>query len=451
VEPLSISEHISRFVVNTEYPNIDVGVHAEAFSVLKLSLMDWCAVALAGIDEPVSTIVREHALSDGGDKACHVFGSTLRLPPRSAAMVNGSTSHALDYDDTHFLHVGHTSVVVFSAALAIAEKQSLPGKAFMDAALIGSEVSCYLGNWLGRSHYEAGFHQTATAGIFGAVAAASRLLALNEKQTRHALGIAATRAAGLTSQFGTMSKPYHAGMAASVGVEAAQLAGRGFIANADGIDCMRGFADTHAADKNDSDHPFSLLGEHYVFADVQHKLHACCHGLHASIEALEQLKTENNLEPTDVNHINIETNPRWLAVCNRPSPSTGLESKFSYRHLASLVFSTYNTAALSTYSDAVCNNPTLARLRDSTEVVSNNQLTDTATRVALNLTDGSTLSAEYDLAYRLPLDIRQQKLLAKCEALLGKQKCNSLWNSVSQIDKGSTKEFAESIMFSTPH
>nr|WP_271983307.1 MmgE/PrpD family protein [Granulosicoccus sp.] len=449
MEPLSISEHISRFVVNTVYPNVDKGVHVEAYSILKLSLMDWSAVALAGADEPVSTIIREQALSDGGIEACHVFGSTQRLPPRSAAMVNGSTSHALDYDDTHFLHVGHTSVVVFAAALAVAEKRSLPGKAFMDAAMIGSEVCCYVGNWLGRSHYEAGFHQTATAGVFGAVAAASRLLALNEEQTRHALGIAATRAAGLTSQFGTMSKPYHAGMAASVGVEVAQLASRGFLANAKGIECMRGFADTHAADKNDSDHPFNLLGEHYVFADVQHKLHACCHGLHASIEALKQLKTENKLDPTDITGIKIETNPRWLAVCHRLSPSTGLESKFSYRHLASLVFSNYNTAALSTYSDAACNDPDLTRLRESTEVVSNTQLTDTATRVAVNLNDGSILSAEYDLAHRLPLDIRQDKLLAKCEALLGKQKCNSLWNSVSQIESGSAKEFAESIMSSS--
>ncbi|MFT5048050.1 MAG: 2-methylcitrate dehydratase PrpD [Porticoccaceae bacterium] len=448
MEPLSISEHIARFVVHTEYSNTDEGAPAEAFAILKLSLMDWCAVALAGIDEPVSTIVREQALADGGDEACHVFGSSQRLPARSAAMVNGTTSHALDYDDTHFLHVGHTSVVVFAAAMAVAEKQSLPGKAFMEAALIGSEVCCYVGNWLGRSHYEAGFHQTATAGVFGAVAAASRLLALDENQTRHALGIAATRAAGLTSQFGTMSKPYHAGMAASVGVEAAQLASRGFIANADGIDGTRGFAETHAADQRDSDHPLSLLGAHYVFPEVQHKLHACCHGLHASIEALDQLKIDNNVTSIDIKRICIETNPRWLAVCNKPSPSTGLESKFSYRHLASLVFSDYNTAALATYNDTVCNDPALAKLRDSTEVVSNMQMSDTATRVSVHLRDNSIISAEYDLAHRLPLDIRQQKLLAKCAALLGKQECNSLWDLVSQIETGSAQEFAQSIM---PH
>lgn len=446
MEPLGLSEHIAQFVVNTKYSNTDEGSHAEAFSVLKLSLMDWCAVALAGIDEPVSAIVREQALSDGGNETCHVFGSSQRLPPRAAAMVNGTTSHALDYDDTHFVHVGHTSVVVFAASMAIAQKEFSTGKAFIEAALIGSEVCCYVGNWLGRSHYEAGFHQTATAGIFGAVAAASRLLSLDATQTRHALGIAATRAAGLTSQFGTMSKPYHAGMAASLGVEAAQLASRGFIANADGIDGPRGFAETHAATQNDSEHPLSLLGKRYVFADVQHKLHACCHGLHASIEALEQVKNNNHLKATDIKRISIETNPRWLAVCNKPSPSTGLESKFSYRHLTSLVFSDYNTAALSTYSDSVCNDPALIRLRDITEVRPNTQLSDTATRVSVNLNDDSIISAEYDLAHRLPLDIRQQKLLTKCDALLGERECNNLWGLVSQIETHGVQEFVHSIM-----
>ena len=445
MDPSGLSEHIAQFVVNSDFSTHDNVSRNEAYSVLKLSLMDWCCVALAGIDEPVSRIVREQALFNGGRNSCFVFGTSEALPVSAAAMVNGTTSHALDYDDTHFLHVGHTSVVVFSAALAVAEQQALSAKAFMEASLIGSEVCCYVGNWLGRSHYEAGFHQTATAGVFGAVAAASRLLSLNTTQTRHALGLAATRAAGLTSQFGTMSKPYHAGMAASVGVEAAQLASRGFLANADGIDCLRGFATTHAADQNDSKPPLSMLGQHYVFADVQHKLHACCHGLHASIEALKQLKAEHTLAASDIAQISIETNPRWLAVCNKPSPSTGLESKFSYRHLASLVFSSYNTAALSTYSDTSCSDASLLRRRDLTRVDANPQLSDTATRVSIQLINKEVLSMSFDLADRLELKTRQQKLLEKCTALLGADSCNELWTQISQIENLSSQQFAEAI------
>lgn len=440
-----LSETIAQFVVNADFSIADNVSQVEANSVLKLSLMDWCSVSLAGINEPVSRIVREQALEDGGISSCHVFGSTYSLPAKSAAMVNGTTSHALDYDDTHFLHVGHTSVVVFSAAMAIAEHRSLSGKAFLEAALIGSEVCCYLGNWLGRSHYEAGFHQTATAGVFGAVAAAARLLSLDTQQTRHALGIAATRAAGLTSQFGTMSKPYHAGMAASVGVEAAQLAFRGFIANAEGIETARGFADTHFADKNDANPPMSALGKNYVFADVQHKLHACCHGIHASIEALQQLKTKHNLLADNIAAIRIETNPRWLAVCNKPTPTTGLESKFSYRQLASLVFSNYNTAALTTYSDSSCQDASLLNIRELTSVEANPQLADTATRVSVRLNDNSVHSTQFDLADRLPIEIRQQKVLGKCQALLGEKDCQRLWTHISHIETNTISEFAKSV------
>ena len=446
MDPLSISDHIARFVVTKQFPDHTEGAHAEAFSVLKLSLMDWCTVALAGITEPVSSIVRQQALEDGGAPTCYAFGTSQRLPPRSAAMNNGTTSHALDYDDTHFLHVGHTSVVVFAAAMAVAEKQGASGKAFLEAALLGSEVCCYLGNWLGRSHYEAGFHQTATAGVFGAVAAASRLLELDEAQTKHALGIAATRAAGLTSQFGTMTKPYHAGMAASVGVEAAQLAANGFTANTQGIDGSRGFAQTHAAAQDSSEHPFTSLGVKYVFTNVQHKLHACCHGIHASIEAIQQLKKVHAISTSDVMKIRIETNPRWLDVCNKITPNIGLESKFSYRHLAALVFSKYNTAALSTYSDNVCNDPALAKLRESTEVVGNTQLPDTATRVSVHLGADTIVTADYDLANQLNYDIRQQKLLSKCSALLGEQECRRLWSLVSTVEAGSMQDFSSIIV-----
>lgn len=444
----SVSEHIARFVTK-DILDIEASAGsselAETRSVLKLSLLDWASVAIAGTDEPVSSIVKDLAISDGGNGESQLFGSDQALPARAAAMVNGATSHALDYDDTHFMHVGHTSVVVFSAALAVAEQQHLSGKDFLDAALIGSEVCCYIGNWLGRSHYQAGFHQTATAGTFGATAASCRLLGLSFEQVQHAIGIAATRAAGLTSQFGTMSKPYHAGMAASVGVEAALLASRGFTSNPQGVDCTAGFAQTHQAHGKPLEHPLSMLGTHLVFGSVQHKLHACCHGLHASIEALQYLKHHKSITADAIQSIRIETNPRWLAVCNKTSPTNGLESKFSYSHVSALVFSQYNTAALSTYSDACCNDENLLRIRELTHAVGNEQLTDTATRVSLTLNDGLVHCADYDLGTPLPFETRKKKLFAKVDALVGSTNLSLLWESVSQIDSVSAQEFAKRI------
>ena len=137
VDTVSVSEHIAEFVT-TNLTDIEASAGAlelaEVMSVLKLSLLDWASVANAVTDEPVSTIVRDLATSDGGSSESHVFGSEHALPARAAAMVNGATSHALDYDDTHFMHIGHTGVVVFATTLAVAEQQQLSGKEFLEAA-----------------------------------------------------------------------------------------------------------------------------------------------------------------------------------------------------------------------------------------------------------------------------------------------------------------------------
>ncbi len=155
--------------------------------------------------------------------------------------MNGATSHALDYDDTHFGHVGHPSVGIYPAALAVAEETGASAAAVADAFLLGAEASVRIGMLLGAVHYNRGFHQTATAGAFGATVAAGRLYGLNRAQMRAAIGLCATRASGLKSQFGTMGKPYNAGIAAANGVECAALARAGFTSADDGLEGPQGF------------------------------------------------------------------------------------------------------------------------------------------------------------------------------------------------------------------
>src|SRR5262249_49548548 len=142
--------------------------------------------------------------------------------------------------------VGHPSVAIMPAALAAAEETDASGAALADAFLLGAEASVRLGMELGRAHYQRGFHQTATAGAFGATLAARRLTGLDATQLRHALSLIATRASGLKSQFGTMGKPFNAGIAAANGVEAAALAKRGFVSCDDGVAGPQGFIDTHS-------------------------------------------------------------------------------------------------------------------------------------------------------------------------------------------------------------
>ena len=158
-----------------------------------------------------------------------------------AALVNGATGHALDYDDVNMTMVGHPTAAVAPAILALAEKNNLGGKAFL-TALIATE--CRIGVLMNESHYNAGWHATGTVGSFGAAAGAASMLGLQVEACARALGIAGTQAAGLKSMFGTMCKPFHAGKAASNGLYAAMLSSRGFESRIDVLECDQGFADT---------------------------------------------------------------------------------------------------------------------------------------------------------------------------------------------------------------
>ncbi|MEK6215922.1 MAG: MmgE/PrpD family protein, partial [Boseongicola sp.] len=341
-------------------------------SVMRQSLYDWMACGIAGASEPVATIIRAQVLADGGTPDAHLFGGG-EVPARAAALANGTISHALDYDDTHFAHIGHPSVAVFPAVFATSGHT---GENRLDAALIGAELSVRVGLWLGRSHYQTGFHQTATAGAFGATIAVARLRGLNEAQIAQALGIASTRAAGLKSQFGTMGKPVNAGLAAECGVIAADLAARGLISNPDALDDPQGFGPTHSGEGYKA--AFDTLGETWLMESVSHKLHACCHGLHAMIEALSML----DVSGSDVAEVAITTHPRWMSVCNIANPKTGLEAKFSYRLTAAMVLSGLDSAVIGNFSKKTAADPGLATLRQRVSVHPDDTLAETEAKVS---------------------------------------------------------------------
>ncbi len=152
----------------------------EVARIVDLCLLDWTSVTIAGRNEPVARLVREKALHEGGRPEAQVCGVTKRLPARAAALVNGVTSHALDYDDTHFASLGHPSVTVIPAVIALADRIGASMEEVKQAVLTGAEIAISLGVWLGRDHYRTGFHVTATAGAFGAAAGAARLLRISE-------------------------------------------------------------------------------------------------------------------------------------------------------------------------------------------------------------------------------------------------------------------------------
>lgn len=388
-----------------------VALGTQARDVMVLSLLDWASCAIAGTGEPVSAIMRDLAMEEGGQPQAGLVGGG-RVPARMAALVNGTISHALDYDDTHFAHIGHPSVAVIPAALALAERQKATLSDLLDACLIGAEASVRVGIWLGRAHYETGFHQTATAGAFGACLAGCRLLGLSQAQTEMSLGIVATRASGLKSQFGTMGKPMNAGIAAANGVEAAVLASKGFVSSPNGLAGIQGFGPTHVGQANVS--AFDEMGSAWLFEAVSHKFHACCHGLHAMLEAISTLEGLGD----DIEQVTITSHPRWDRVCNNPKPETGLQAKFSFRLTAAMALSGLSTARLDSFSDDVARDAGLGELRDRVVVEFDETLPETATRVELR-TNAGVFQASHDLTQPMSLKQRSEKVFAKSAAMLG--------------------------------
>ncbi len=421
----SLAARLAQFAISTPPENLQ-GLTRD---IVYLSMADFIAVARAGADEPVARITREMVLAEEGRAEAALVGSNARVPARAAALANGAAGHALDYDDTHFAYIGHPSTVVMPTVLALAERTGATASELYDAALIGLEGATRVGFWLGRQHYQIGFHITASAGSFGSTMAASRLLGLTEEQTTHAISLVASRAAGLKSQFGTMGKPYHAGMAASNGIEAALLAKGGFISRSSALDGEQGFAETHAGEANKS--AFDGMGDTFLFKDVQHKYHACCHGIHASLEALQKATKGENTSPQQIQNITINVHSRMLRMCNIASPQTGLEAKFSLRLMMALQILGYDTAALDTYTDEVCVAPSITVLRDRVEVRPDDNLTDTQAVVAVTDKTGIKKTAQYDLSDPMPFAEKQSRILAKSASLLGDATAQQLWNTVS--------------------
>ena len=392
-----------------------------ALDVMRLSMLDWIAVGYAGREEPVVRVMREMVLAEGGSAQATLFGGG-RAPARGAALVNGAASHALDYDDTHFAHIGHPSVAVIPAALALAERDG--GTALgrvLGAALAGCEASIRFGLLFGRDHYQRGFHQTATAGAFGATVASMSLLAGPGRGMDHALGLCATRASGVKAQFGTMGKPYNAGIAASNGVECALMAAHGFEANPGAITGPLGFLATHHCDGG-VEQP-----DGFLMTDVSHKFHACCHGLHASLEALGSLGLPGSVD--GVSRIVVETHPRWIGVCDKPAPRTGLEAKFSYAAVLAFALLEHDTGDLATYEDALVQSAPVQDLMARVEVVARNDLSETQARVSV-WQGQARRQAHYDLSAPQTLDAREARVRAKAATLLGRARAAAVWQSL---------------------
>ena len=382
-------------------------------------LLDWLAVTIPGASEDLVNLLIEEALADEAEGSIPIVGRGENLSPSWAVLVNGSASHALDYDDVNRLFQGHPTVAVLPAVLIAGTTAGKSLDQVLRSFVVGYEVGCLIGEMTGEAHYNTGWHATATIGTFGAAAGVAHLFGLDQDRTAHALGTAATMAAGLKSMFGTMCKPLHAGQAAHSGYLAARLAARGWVARDDALECGQGFWETQGPDHA----PFPVARQDNQPFQIQNNLfkyHAACYMTHSTIEACKALRDAHALNPADITRVRVRVAEQNLKVCNQPEPATGLAVKFSYRHLAAMGLSGDDTAAIDAYSDETANRPDLVALRQKVEVeprkVSHVEMTGAEVIV-------ETGDATYTSAFNVGLpatdvDAQEDRLSAKFDALV---------------------------------
>ncbi|MGZ5177495.1 MAG: MmgE/PrpD family protein [Burkholderiales bacterium] len=382
---MEITRTLARFVVDHKSSDVPQPVRHEAAR----SFLNWvgCAVG-ASRHETVGCALAALAEFSGPAEAT-VLGRRDRLDIMQAALMNGITSHTFDFDDTHLKTVIHPSGPVASAILALAERQPVSGEAFLHAFILGVEVECRIGNSVYPQHYDVGWHITGTAGVFGAAAAAGKLLGLNEQQMVWALGIAATQSSGLREMFGTMCKPFHPGNAARNGLLAALLAQQNFTSSNEGIEAKRGFARVLSTAFK-PDEITERLGETWEISLNTYKPFACGIVIHPIIDACIQLRNEHGLNAEDIESIEAKVHPLVLELTGKKTPQVGLEGKFSVYHSAAVAI-IHGAGGEAEYSDQAVRDSRVTSLRDRVSAVVDKAMHEDQTRVAIRLKNGKTV------------------------------------------------------------
>ncbi len=327
-----ITERISSFIVQTTARDIP----QDALDLARLGITDFVGVCFPGSKEKQSEIMVDYARRMGGVLECSVISAGFKTSPYLAALVNGTMGHALDYDDMAVSLIGHPSVFLAPAILAIGESTGASGEDVLTAYVVGYEVACYVAGPILQSHYMQGWHSTATFGSLGAAAAVAWLLKLNVHQVRMALGIAASLAGGLRQNFGTMTKPLHAGKAAANGIQAALLAQAGFTADDNIIEAPLGFATVFGhSEEVDWAKASENLGKTFVITSAEGlsiKPYPSCGFTHCAIDAALYIKEEHKLNAEDITKVELGVSPFDKQILIHHRPKTGLEGKFSLEY-----------------------------------------------------------------------------------------------------------------------
>ena len=351
---------LAEFVAGLEFEDAP----SDLVALAERAFVDTVGVTLAGADADAGERAGRFAATQAGavDGGATLVGRTERATLPAAALANGTAGHALDYDDLSWGMDGHPSVVLVPPVLAASEATDATGADAVTAFVAGFETACYLAEPISPEHYERGWHATATFGTFGATAATCSVLGLDADATHRALGIAASMPSGLKRNFGSMTKPLHAGLAARSGVTAALLARDGFSADATPVSGDDGFFDLYGGGATTMPTP---PGEPWRLRTegIHVKYYPCCYFTHTSITATAALTDEHGIDPADVERIEVTASRGAGDALVNPDPETGLEAKFSMEHCVAAALAR-DRVGLGAFEPEAVTDPTIAALRE---------------------------------------------------------------------------------------
>ena len=437
----SLTDYVAGFVTRTQARDIPKDVA----HLGKRSVLDGIGLALAGAASQTGDIARRYLtqLGLGADKGSTVIGSELRVPARFAAFANGLAIHADDYDDTQLAVakdrvyglLTHPTAPALPPVLALAERDRRSGADLMLAYQVGVEVECKVAEAILPRHYQQGFHSTATCGSIGAAAGAAKLLGLDRQTTRRALSIGATQAGGLRENFGTMTKPFHAGRAAENGVVAAEIAALGFTASDNGLEADRGFF--RAAGGGYSPEMIDgKLGEPWTFAfpGVSIKPHPSGSLTHPGMAVMMDLITRHNLKPERVKRVSVGTNQNMPNALIHHQPKNELQAKFSMEFCMAILL-LERKGGLEQFTDAVVNRPDVQAMirkvsfgvHPEAEAAGFDKMT---TIIEVELDDGTVVKGQADFGKGSPANPMTDEELAE------KFRQCAAWGG---LDRGQTK------------
>jgi 2-methylcitrate dehydratase PrpD len=385
---------VAQFVAHADLQSVPDRARAAA----RDAILDAVGVALGGSPESAGSIAAALAREEGAKEEAAVFGHGFQTSAMLAAWANGVSAHALDFDSS-YVTMGQPMAGLVPTVFALAEPLGASGRDLVDAYLVGYEVTGKLVRSISTRSDGGAWHATATVGSLGCTAAASRLLRLNEDQVRMALGITGSMASGIVANFGTMSKPLHAGLGARNGVMAAKLAQHGFSGNASVLEATNGYFAAFAGGTPETTSYLEELGRVWeIEQGVRYKPYPCGGLCHSAIDAAIALRQEHGLRPDAIDGVKVQVTDHTANRIVFGIPETEVQAKFSMGYVVARAL-VDGQLAPDTFSDEAIREPAVLELARKVQMevdpgFATAQRVRSPARVSIRLSDGRTVSRE---------------------------------------------------------